>query len=131
MAITITDQEAKRVFEWLKSLDDETLLKVWNYYASEADVMEKYIYINDEYFFKEMYYNSSDEAVKAWYFGSDKNNWYDDYIMFDDDGYLETISKDDLRGVIEYMIDDYVADYIWKNAEKFTEYGFTKENSVA
>lgn len=128
MAITITDQEAKCVFEWLESLDDKTLLEVWNYYASEADVMEKYIYINGEDFFKEMFYNSPDEAVKAWYFGSDKNNWYDDYIMFDVDGYLETISKDDLRGVIEYMIDDYVADYIWKNAEKFTEYGFTKES---
>lgn len=128
MAITITDQEAKRVFEWLESLDDETLLNVWNCYASEADVMEKYIYINGEYFFKEMFYNSPDKAVEAWYFGSDKNNWYDDYIMFNDDGYLETISKDDLRGVIEYMIDDYVADYIWKNAEKFTEYGFTKES---
>lgn len=90
----------------------------WDGSLEEFDVQEF-----DDEFFNTYFEGKPMEAVRAWHFGGDDNNWSDEYIRFNGYGNLETLSEwqleKELEDSAEYIIDtalaiedDYVQDEI-------------------
>lgn len=109
----------EKVAEWLKELENDELVAVWNSYAYEHDI-DNIIYDFDDNFFEENFSRSID-AVRAWHFGPENNTWNAPYIKFTGYGNLETLYGD--YGELECYFDDYFLDYIIENADDYKSYG--------
>lgn len=113
----MTKQE--KVLEWLTTLENDKLVRVWNSYAYEHDT-DNIIYNFDDEFFEEEFSRPID-AVRAWHFGNANNSWSAPYIKFNGYANLETLDGD--YSELESYFDEDFLDYIIENASNYKRYG--------
>lgn len=80
-------------------------------------------YDNDKYFFKDMYGNDIDGAIRAVCYGD--YNYWDDYVTWNGYGNLESCSKLEYEDIIEDSADEIVEafynniDNMWEDRLKY------------
>ena len=66
--------------------EDAMIVSLWNAYVEAVGEEKIYLYDNDKEFFAKYFDNSYDAAYAVSISG--KWSWSDDYVYFDEDGYL-------------------------------------------
>lgn len=78
------------VRDYLKALDENDLISLWNRYCEECNNPDGEIWTNDDEFF-EIFFTKALDAVRAAYFGD--YNFSDDWVTFNGYGNLESFNS--------------------------------------
>ena len=101
----------EKIKEYLKDLDDGTLIQHYNTMCQEHD-MDRYIFDNDEDFFTEMFGQDVIKAVQATQYGDYR--YSDHYVVFN--GYA---NLDSFNYGSDYIDIDELAEFISDNPDAF------------
>ena len=97
----------EKIKEYLKDLDDGTLIQHYNTMCQEYD-MDRYIFDNDEHFFNEMFGQDVIKAVQATQYGDYHHT--DEYVVFNGYGNLDSFNYAsdyiDIGELAEFIIDN-------------------------
>jgi hypothetical protein len=113
----------ENMIEYLRNNID-TLKDLVNECNSWDGSLEDYVYYeNDEYFFKDFFYNKVDEAVRAVCYGD--YNYTDEYVRFNAYGNLDSCSKyqleDELQENVEEILDRWLELYSDNNVDVYDD----------
>ena len=101
----------EKIKEYLKDLDDGTLIQHYNTMCQEHD-MDRCIFVNDANFFNEMFGQDVIKAVMATQFGDYR--YSDTYVVFNGYGNLDSFNYG-----FDYIDTDELVEFIIDNPDAF------------